>query len=70
MHIYSILKKRLVSLLSRDCQKYVKPRICARIFVRVYLSVPNSFPTGKLEEDYELRGTDYVQEQIFMPIFA
>ena len=44
----------------------------ARIFVqRHYLfREANSFPRAKLEENYELRGTNNVQGRIFEHIFA
>ena len=44
----------------------------ARIFVRGhYLSrEANSFPRAKLEENYELRGTDNVQGQKYPSIFS
>ena len=43
----------------------------ARIFVRGhYLFREAGFPRAKLEENYELRGTDYVQGQISEHIFA
>ena len=44
----------------------------ARIFVRGHYLFPeaNSFPRAKLEEKYELQGTDNVQGQISKHIFA
>ena len=44
----------------------------ARIFVRGHylFREANSFPRAKLEENFELRGTDYVQGQISEYIFA
>ena len=44
----------------------------ARIFVRGHylFREANSFPRAKLEENYELRGTDNVQGQISERIFV
>ena len=44
----------------------------ARIFVRRHylFREANSFPKAKLEENFELRGTDNVQGQISEHIFA